>query len=154
MLFQRLFYLRLLFLAYLLATVPGLMGQSAGTGALTGTVTDPSNATVPGVMVTITNTETGQARAPGRDGTYRFTLLPPGTYRVKFSAMGFRPEEVPSVIVNVTETPVLNRTLQVGTQSEAIEVQAEAAVLQTANSTLGTVVGSKTVTDLFRATGS
>ena len=72
MLFQRLFYLRLLFLVCLLATVPCLMGQSAGTGALTGTVTDPSSATVPGVMVTITNTEIGQARttATGSDGTY------------------------------------------------------------------------------------
>jgi hypothetical protein len=50
--------------------------------------------------------------------------------------------EVPSVTVNVTETPEPDRVLEVGTQSEQVLVKAGAAVLQTQNSTLGTVVGS------------
>ncbi|MBV9506360.1 MAG: TonB-dependent receptor, partial [Acidobacteriia bacterium] len=126
------------------------MAQSAGTGALTGAVTDPSGAAIPNVTVTLTNTETGQVRTAtsGTDGVYRFALLSPGTYRVKFAAAGFKNAEIPSVTVNVTETPVLNRTLEVGGQTETVEVQAEAAALQTADSTLGTVVGTREVTGL------
>jgi hypothetical protein len=48
--------------------------------------------------------------------------------------------EAPAVSVNVTETPVLGRSLEVGTEAEQITVQAEAATVQTNNSTLGTVV--------------
>ncbi|MBV8730887.1 MAG: carboxypeptidase regulatory-like domain-containing protein [Acidobacteriia bacterium] len=130
--------------------VPLLPAQSAGTGALTGTVTDASGAVVPNVTVTVINKETNQTRSTitAPDGIYKFALLPPGTYQVRFNATGFRGAEVPSVTVNVTETPVLDRVLEVGTQSEQVLVEAEAAVLQTQNSTLGTAVGSQTVTSL------
>src|SRR5580658_10882113 len=107
-----------LFLLALSAIVftPLLMGQSAGTGALTGTVSDPSGAVIPNVTVILTSTDTNQSRTAntGADGIYKFALLPPGTYRVRFSAVGFKTEEVSAVNVNVTETPVLDRALQVG----------------------------------------
>jgi len=139
-----------LLLAWAVMTTPGLLAQSSGTGALTGTVTDPSGAVVPNVTVTLTNNDTGQVRTitTGSDGTYRFPLIPPGTYRVRFMAAGFKLAEVPTVTVNVSETPVLNQTLAVGQQAEAIEVQAEAAVLQTADSTLGTVVSGNSITEM------
>jgi hypothetical protein len=138
----------------LLIVAPSLFAQSAGTGALTGTVTDPSSAVVPNVTVTLTNNETGQVRTAttGADGAYRFSLIQPGTYKVRFNANGFRVSEIPSVTVNVAETPVLNEALTVGQQSEAIEVQAEAAILQTADSTLGRVVDSATLTNQPLAT--
>src|SRR6185436_3393382 len=87
-----------------------LMGQTAGTGGLTGTVIDPSNAAVPNATVTITNLETNQMRTTmtGQDGVYKFTLLAPGTYRVKFEAPGFQSLEIPSATVNVTETETLD----------------------------------------------
>ena len=100
--------------------------------------------------VTLTNTETSQTRegATGADGVYKFALPPPGTYRVRFRAAGFRIAEVPAVTVNVTETPVLDQVLEVGTQSEQITVTAETEALQTANSTLGTTVGTRDVVSL------
>jgi len=124
--------------------------QSAGTGALTGTVTDPSGGRIPNATVTITNTQTNQVRTAttGSDGTYRFTLIPPGAYRVRFSAMGFKTSEVSSFNVNVTETPVLDRTMEVGAQTEQVTVEAVAETLQTATSTLGTTVNSRVVTAL------
>jgi hypothetical protein len=127
-----------------------LFAQSSGTGALTGTVTDPSGAIVPNVTVTLTNADTGQERTvvTGADGVYRFPLIPPGTYKVKFTAGGFKVSEVPSVVVNVAETPVLNQSLEVGQQAESVVVEAEAAALQTADSTLGTVVSGNTITEL------
>jgi hypothetical protein len=123
------------------------MSQSAGTGALAGTLTDPSGGLVPNATVTATNTATNQARTTttGTDGAYKFSLLPPGTYRVKFTANGFKSSEVPAVTVNVTETPVLDRTLEVGAATDQVTVEANAEVLQTASSTLGTTVGNATV---------
>lgn len=50
--------------------------------------------------------------------------------------------------MNVTETPVLDRTLEVGAETEQVTVEATTEVLQTSTSTLGTTVGSKTVTEL------
>jgi hypothetical protein len=142
--------LSLLIAATLLMLASSLFAQSSGTGALTGIVTDPSGASVPNVTVTLTNTDTNQARTAvtGTDGAYRFSLIPPGTYKVTFSAMGFKTSEVPSVTVNVSETPVVNRALEVGAQAESVLVQAEAAVLQTADSTLGTVVDGSKITEL------
>ena len=130
--------------------VPSLMAQSSGTSGLTGVIKDPSGATIPNVTVTLTSNATAQVRtaATGADGSYRFVLLPPGDYKVKFGASGFKTAEVESITLNVTETPSLDRTLDVGAQSEEVTVSATAEVLQTQTSTLGTVVGSKAVTDM------
>ena len=63
---------------------------------------------------------------------YKFTLLPPGSYKVRVSAAGFKTSEVSTVNLNVTENPVLDRTLEVGAQSEQVTVEATAETLQTA----------------------
>src|SRR5690349_1150417 len=112
----RLRSLRLIVPAVLSVCASILVAQSAGTGALAGTVTDPSRAVIPSVSVTLTNVDTNQARTAvtAADGNYKFSLIPPGTYRVRFSATGFKTAEVPSVKINVTETPVLDQTLEVG----------------------------------------
>jgi len=127
-----------------------LVAQTAGTGALTGTLTDPTGAVVPNVTITATNSDTGQTRTAktGGDGVYTISLLPPGTYKVSFAATGFKTAEVSGVKINVTETPVLDRGLEVGAQSEQVNVQAEGEVLQTSSSTLGTVVGERSVAGL------
>ncbi len=135
---------------FLIAMMPALLAQSAGTAGLTGTVTDPSGAAVPNVTVTLTSNDTNQVRTEttGSNGQYKFTLLPPGSYRVRFAANGFKTAEITAVTMNVTESPTLNRTLEVGAQTESVTVEASAETLQTASSTLGTTVGSKAVTDL------
>ena len=132
------------------AAVPLLRAQSAGTGALTGTVSDPSGGVIPNVTVTMTSLDTAQVRsaATGSDGAYKFALLPPGSYRVRFTAMGFKTAEVPSVNVNVTETPVLDRVMEVGASSDQVTIDAQVETIQTASSTLGTVVGERAVVAL------
>ncbi|PYU29181.1 MAG: hypothetical protein DMG31_18295 [Acidobacteria bacterium] len=73
----------LLFFASLLS-LQSLMAQTPGTGALTGTVKDPSGAVIPNATVTATSVDTGQTRTTmtGGDGVYHFSLLSPGNYRV------------------------------------------------------------------------
>jgi hypothetical protein len=133
---------------------PLIWAQTADTAALTGTVTDPSGAVVAGTNVTLTNTETNQSRTANTstDGTYKFTLIPPGRYRVRFNAPGFKTGEIGPVTLNVTETPVLNETLEVGAQTEQVTVEATAQLLQTSDSTLGRVVDQQTLSNQPLAT--
>jgi hypothetical protein len=66
--------------------------------------------------VTATSIDTGQTRTatPGSDGSYKFDGLPPGNYRLKFEAAGFKTLEIPSATVNGTEASVLDEKLEVG----------------------------------------
>ncbi len=143
--------LLVLFAAALFAVgLPRLMAQTPSTGALTGTVTDQSGAVIAGATVTLTNTGTGQARTTTTDanGSYKFGLLDPGNYSVAFSATGFNKATVPSVTVNVTETAVLNRKLEVGAQTQSVTVQATAEAIQTQNAANGGVVSGHEITSL------
>jgi predicted porin len=85
--------------------------QTAATGAITGTVTDPSGGAVANVSVTATNAGTGHAREEktGADGVYKLSLLAPGDYRVKFTVTGFKTADIESVPVNVSETVHLDQ---------------------------------------------
>ena len=140
----------LLIFTLLLILTPALSAQTAGTGALGGTVTDSTGAVVPNVTVTSTSVDTGQVRTTktAADGTYKFSLLPPGSYRVKFEAAGFGAVEIPGATVNVTETEVLNQALTVGSQTQEVTVQGEVETVQTEDSSLGTVINTATVTEL------
>ncbi len=130
--------------------VPSLLAQSAGTGAITGTVTDATGAVVPNVIVTMTNAGTNQTRTAttSADGLYRFNLLEPGVYRARFSVTGFKTAEVGSIAVTVTETLALDRSLEIGSQTEQVTVEATAETLQTASSTLGTTVPANTIASM------
>jgi carboxypeptidase family protein/TonB-dependent receptor-like protein len=130
--------------------VPSLSGQSSATGALTGTVKDPSGAVIPSATVTLTSLNTRSARTAttGADGVYKFTLLTPGNYQVRIEAAGFKSVEIPSATVNVTETAVLDRSLEVGGQAQTVTVEGEVVAIQTTSSTLGTVANARTMVDL------
>ena len=134
----------------LFVCVSPALSQSATTGALTGSVTDPSGAVISGATVTATNPATGQARSATTDtsGVYKISLLPPGNYSVRFSATGFKTVEVPSVTINVTETQTVSHALEVGSQTQQITVESTVETIQTQNATVGGLVSGDTVTSL------
>src|ERR1035438_503575 len=82
-----------------LTLAPSLVAQTAAAGAFTGRVTDASDGVVANATVTATSIDTGQTQSAttGPDGTYKFDRLPPGNYRLKFEAVGFKALEIPSV---------------------------------------------------------
>jgi hypothetical protein len=126
------------------------LAQTGTTGALTGTVTDPSGAVIVGASVAATNAGTGAERSTTTDasGGFKLSLLSPGSYRVKFAAQGFKTAEVTGVTVSVSETAALNHSMELGAQTEQITVESTAVTVQTENATVGGLVSSKTVTDL------
>ena len=115
-----------------IAMIP-IAAQTAGTGGLTGTITDATGAAIPNVTVTLTSAGTGQARVATSDagGAYRFALLPPGAYRISFSANGFKISEIASIQIVVTETPVLDRSLEIGSRADKITVESSVETIQT-----------------------
>lgn len=137
---------RWLFLAliamFAASSASSLMGQSSATGALSGIVSDASGAVIPAATVTVTSNSTGQVRTAttGQDGSYKVNLLPPGSYQVKFEAGGFRTIEIASATVTVTETAVLDQHLDIGAQAQQITVEGTVETVQTASSTVGTVI--------------
>ncbi len=126
--------------------VSSLWGQSATTGALSGTVTDSTGAVVAGATVTLTNTATGQTQTTRTEanGLYGFSLISPGTCDVTFSAEGFKTSQAASLIVNVSEAPVLNAKLEAGASTEKVMCQCQLS--ESATSSSGTLVDSKTIT--------
>src|SRR5215470_1448423 len=127
-----------------------LHAQTVTTGAITGTVTDPSGAAIPGVTITTSERATGATRTAETDasGSYRISLLPPGRYSLRFAAQGFKTLAPPAIKVVVTEITTLNVQLVLGEKRETVEVTSTAQLVQSQSATLGTVVEERTITEL------
>jgi len=119
-------------------------------GSIVGTATDSSGAVVPAATVTLTNTGTAEQRTAQTDavGNYSFVSLLPGSYSVTVSKTGFKQSKVDSIPLRVDQVVRADAILQVGESSQAVEVSASSALLQTQTSTIGQVVESKQVADL------
>jgi len=128
----------------MLACTGLLCAQSDATGALGGTITS-ANQPVPAVTVKLTNNATNQTltMVSGMDGSYRFSLLAPGTYRLSFSVPGFKTSQVGSVTVSVSEAPTLDATLEPGDPRQTVECNCR---LSSSASSTGTLVDHKTIT--------
>jgi len=138
-------------LVFLLLILPGLtMAQTAGTGALTGTVTDPQGAVLVDVTVKVINEATGEARTATtqENGAYTVPLLPPGSYRLEFSRAGFKTVVKTGLRINVTETARLAIQLDVGDMQQTTTVVANAELLQTESAALGRVTDGNLVGNL------
>src|SRR5580692_11669699 len=119
------------------------------TGALSGRVTDPSGAVVPGTSVVVRNLQTGvtQTLASTRDGLYRFPVLTPGFYSVAASLKGFRDVEA-LVRVQVGNTSSLDIKLQVGASGDTIKVTGTTPLLRPEESSASTVIERALIEEL------
>jgi hypothetical protein len=120
--------------------------QTGGTGAIEGTVTDPTGAVVSGASVTATNTLTGAKTADVTTKTGRFVipLLHPGPYTVTVSANNFATLTQANVIVDALATVALNPKLIVGSAVQSIMVTADPTMLATDDVKLGSSIENET----------
>jgi len=116
-------------------------------GVITGTITDPSGAVVPNATVGITNVATNisQTTTTGSDGSYRFPLVPPGTYTLVVKVANFAEVRASGVVVQASQTVPFSVRLELAKASAVIEVTSQAPLVQTATSDLGFQVDSKTI---------
>jgi hypothetical protein len=124
--------------------------QEGINATLSGTVSDPTGALIPGVEVTAKNTETGvtSTSLTNESGTYRFPSLQPGSYEATAVLSGFSSQSFRLTLGTAAQIRQ-NFTLQVGTVAQAVEVTAAADTLITAaTASVGTVLQAKQVVDL------
>ena len=124
-----------------------LLAQTSGT--ILGHVNDTTGAVVPGVSITLTNTGTNTTRTTlsTNDGDYTFPDVPPGVYTVAATHPGFKVESAKDVQLQVQQSLTQNFTLQVGEVSQTVSVSAAAALLQTQDASLGTVIPTQTLAE-------
>src|SRR5438876_295903 len=119
-------------------------------GEVTGRVTDPSGAVIPGASVALTNVNTNAVRnvVTTEAGAYTFTSIPPGFYRLRTELPGFKAAVSEPFEVQVQQVVRLDMVLQLGQISETVEVAATTDLLQAETATLGAVVENKIITEL------
>ena len=120
------------------------------TASISGTVKDPSGATVAGAAVTATNVNTGitLSQTTNSDGFYSFQSLPLGKYVVDVQRSGFKSYRRTDLTLDVNSALTVDVVLQVGQATEKIEVQADALHVETINSQMGEVIEGKEMTDV------
>jgi hypothetical protein len=119
-------------------------------GTITGTVTDPTGAVVPGATITITEDATGLSYKvqTGASGDYVRPALKPGVYTLTAEATGFRRVSQHNVVVTAGERIGVPLTLAVGDLNQSVLVSAEAPLLQTESTTLGARLNASSVSEL------
>ncbi len=114
------------------------VGPENGLAEIAGVVTDASGAVVPGARVQIRRIEGKSSRNTVADaaGSFSFTALPPGRYRVQIESAGFR-TSVRVISLAARDRGVLSATLQVGAVTEAVQVEASVAQVATMDAAIG-----------------
>lgn len=127
------------------------LAQVNSTGSLIGTVTDSSGAVVPDAAVRTVNKNTGLTREvkSGDSGTFRFDLLPAGTYELTVTKPGFATPKYENVMVSVSQSTEENITLNPSAQASVVTVEASgAAVVDVEKTDVSVPISSKQIEEL------
>lgn len=124
--------------------------SQAANGDIEGIIRDTSGAVLPGVTVTVTNTDTGAVRVvvSNENGTYRAVLLPLGTYTVTAELPGFKRYERTGLTLSAGQSVVVDIAMDVGGVTEVVSVSAEQPVVDSAKIDLGRNLGEREVKNL------
>ncbi|HEX6463878.1 MAG TPA: TonB-dependent receptor, partial [Vicinamibacterales bacterium] len=136
------------FVAVLL--LPAVVSAQGTTGSISGTITDPQKAVVPGVTIVVTHSETRAQRTQTSDehGRYRVLDLAPGTYEVTAELTGFLKVTRNQLVVAIGEDTVADIEMRVGTVSEEVTVTGATTSVSIGSTTAGGVVTTKQIAEL------
>jgi hypothetical protein len=136
----------LLCLGIIIALTGSLSGQTIISGDITGTVTDPTGATLPNAAVTLTSADSGSMQTVTTDSTggFRFPLLRPGVYKLQVAAPGFA-SVTQTVTAVVGQVVLANVKVSVKGTSELIEVTGAAPLLETETANLAATYSPKQI---------
>lgn len=141
---------RITFLLVLLLLIHVPAFAQSPNGAISGIVLDPSGALIAGADVTIANDATGvqyYGKTNG-DGVYVVRNLPPGSYRLQVTNVGFKTIIKPDVVLNVQDALAINFTLPVGAASETLTVLGGAPLINTESGSVSTVIDRNFIENL------
>lgn len=120
------------------------------TSTIVGTVTDKSDAAVPGAQVTATNTATNSVRTTSTNaqGEYRIEFLPVGNYSVSISASGFKKEVRSGVVLEVNVPARVDAALELGEVTQSVEVTGSAPLVNTTTTEVGRTIENQEIVNL------
>jgi hypothetical protein len=138
------------FLAIIFFALTTAASAQLYTGSISGTVTDPSAALVPGAKISVVDSEKGFtfAATTNADGRYVVRQLAPGTYDVSIEAANFQSQKKNGIVVSVNDNISLDFSLKVGATAEVVNVEGAGVELQTQDAVTGQVIDRKLINDL------
>src|SRR5438128_1996610 len=125
------------------------VGAQEFRGSITGKVTDPNGAVVPGATVTIKNigTNVENTNTTNDDGSFDFPLLQPGKYTLTVAHAGFKTAMRQDVVIRVADKLMLDIRMEVGDAAATVTI-ADTSVLETGTVSTGTAIQSKQISEL------
>ena len=129
----------------------GVYGQARLTGGdLEGTATDETGAVLPGVTITVTNSETGVVRGTqtGPRGQFRVPALAPGTYEIRADLASFVSQIRQGVVLALGQLATVDFTMRVAGTQESVTVTGETAIVDPMQSAVSSVVGQQQIESL------
>jgi len=135
---------------FVLIVITASVAFAQANAKVSGTVTDPNGAAVPGAVVKLINqaTKIETDATTNEDGYFNFVNVNPAMYTLRVEVTGFKGVQSAPFDVGVSEAVTQNIALTLGAVSETVEVMAGAELIQQASSDLGTVINAKVVQDL------
>ncbi|RPJ61587.1 MAG: carboxypeptidase regulatory-like domain-containing protein [Acidobacteria bacterium] len=144
-------FLNSLFLSVFAVAVCALLTSSAWgqevSAGITGTVTDPSGAAVPGANVTVRDINRGTEwpTLTNDQGIYAFPRIPTGTYELKVEMAGFKTVTRPGIHLELNQRARVDIKMEIGDLSQTVEVAGAQPMLNTETTTVGSVISSNAV---------
>jgi len=140
----------LLVVTFALVLTTATSWAQLSTAQLSGRVTDESGAVLPGVTVTVTQTDTGLTRTVTTDGTGTYVLpnLPTGPYRLEVALQGFRTYQQTGIVLQVAAAPAINVVLGIGSLEETVAVEAATPLVDVQSAGIGDVVDNERIVEL------
>ena len=119
-------------------------------GSISGTVRDPSGGVIPGVKLTLTSTATNAhlSTVSNTTGEFQFPQLAPATYSLVAENSGFKRATASSVLVQVDQVTHIDLTLEVGSVTDSVQVEAAAPLLESDKSTISSVIDTRTIANM------
>ncbi len=141
---------RLICGAMALIVLSAAIFASDTSGKILGTVKDPAGNSIPRAAATLTNKATGvkQAAQSDNQGAFAFPVVPVGVYELSVSTDNFRPYKKSDIAIDIGSAVQLEVRLELTTVSESVTVTEDATQVETSDTKLGQVIGSKQVTGL------
>jgi hypothetical protein len=139
-----------MFFSLMVVFVVAFAARAEVGGKITGVVRDQTGSVIPGAAVVVTNTATGakQTTTTDQDGVFTFPVLSVGQYEIDVSADAFKSYRKTGLVIDISSALVLDVKLQVKEQDQSILVTENAAQVETPDTQLGQVLGSKKVTEI------
>ena len=128
----------------------GAWAQTTAVSQISGTVQDPKGLAVAGAEIRAIQTTTGLIRSTttAPDGSYALPDLPIGPYQLQVTSQGFSTYIQSGIVLQVNMNPAVNVVLQVGTVTQSVEVTANAAMVETHDNAVGTLIDAQRVANL------